>query len=108
MEGIEAAITEAEGRKAALEARLADPTLYTRPADEIARATSDFEAATREVDALYARWAELEDIVASAQSQKFSRRAAEARRGLAIPSASPRLFVRLIFKKPPPARCLQR
>ena len=26
--------------------------------------TADFEAATREVDALYARWAELEEIAA--------------------------------------------
>jgi ATP-binding cassette subfamily F protein uup len=67
MEGIEAAILEAEGRKAELEARLADPALYTRPADEIARATAGFEAATREVDALYARWAELEDIVSATQ-----------------------------------------
>jgi ATP-binding cassette subfamily F protein uup len=67
MEGIEAAILEAEGRKAELEARLADPALYTRPADEIARATAGFEAATREVDALYARWAELEELAAAAK-----------------------------------------
>jgi ATP-binding cassette subfamily F protein uup len=67
MEGIEAAILEAEGRKAELEARLADPALYARPADEIARATAGFEAATREVDALYARWAELEELAAAAK-----------------------------------------
>ena len=64
MEGMEAAIEAAEARRAELEAHLADPALYARPADEIARATADFEAATREVDALYARWAELEEIAA--------------------------------------------
>jgi ATP-binding cassette subfamily F protein uup len=65
MEGIEAAILEAEARKAELEARLADPALYARPTGEAARVTADFQAATREVDALYARWAELEEIAAA-------------------------------------------
>jgi ABC transport system ATP-binding/permease protein len=65
MEGIEAAILDAEARKAALEARLADPATYARPADEVAKVTAGFEAAAREVDALYARWAELEDVAAA-------------------------------------------
>jgi len=65
MEGIEGAILEAEARKAELEARLADPATYARPADEVAKVTAGFEAAAREVDALYARWAELEDIAAA-------------------------------------------
>jgi ABC transport system ATP-binding/permease protein len=69
MDGIEAAILDAESRRAGLGARLADPATYTLPADEIARATAGFEAASREVEALYARWAELEEIAAAASRQ---------------------------------------
>ena len=60
--GIEAAITQAEARRAELEARLADPALYAQPADEVARVTAAFKEAGDAVDALYARWAELEAI----------------------------------------------
>jgi ATP-binding cassette subfamily F protein uup len=66
LEGMEAAILEAEGRKEALQARLADPALYTRPPDEVARVTAEFREAGEQVDALYARWAELEEIASAA------------------------------------------
>ncbi|WP_420129514.1 ribosomal protection-like ABC-F family protein [Longimicrobium sp.] len=60
--GMEAAIMQAEARKAELEARLADPALYAQPADEVARVTTAFREAGEAVDALYARWAELEEL----------------------------------------------
>ncbi|HEX2076439.1 MAG TPA: ABC-F family ATP-binding cassette domain-containing protein [Longimicrobium sp.] len=62
--GMEAAIMEAEARRAELEARLADPALYTQPQDEVARVTAAFHQAGEAVEALYARWAELEAIAA--------------------------------------------
>jgi ATP-binding cassette subfamily F protein uup len=64
MAGMEAAILEAEQRRAELEARLADPALYAGAPDEVARTTAEFHAAGELVDALYARWAELEEIAA--------------------------------------------
>ncbi|HEU0302048.1 MAG TPA: ABC-F family ATP-binding cassette domain-containing protein [Longimicrobium sp.] len=64
--GMEAAIVEAEARRAELEARLADPALYTQPQDEVARVTAAFHQAGEAVDALYVRWAELESIAAGA------------------------------------------
>ncbi|HYW11756.1 MAG TPA: ABC-F family ATP-binding cassette domain-containing protein [Longimicrobium sp.] len=60
--GMEGAILEAEARKETLEARLADPALYTQSADEVARITAAFREAGDAVDALYARWAALEEI----------------------------------------------
>ena len=69
LEGMETAILEAEQRKAELEARLADPALYTRPADEVARVTSDFREASERIDALYARWAELEEAASAAAAR---------------------------------------
>ncbi|HEX2205943.1 MAG TPA: ABC-F family ATP-binding cassette domain-containing protein [Longimicrobium sp.] len=65
LEGMEAAILEAEQRKAHLEARLADPALYASASDEVARVSADFADASARVDALYARWAELEEIAAA-------------------------------------------
>jgi ATP-binding cassette subfamily F protein uup len=62
--GMEAAITQAEARRAELEARLADPALYAQPADEVARVTAAFKEAGEAVEALYARWAELEELAA--------------------------------------------
>jgi ATP-binding cassette subfamily F protein uup len=62
LEGMEGAILEAEARKEELEARLADPALYTQGADEVARVTAAFRAASDAVEALYARWAALEEI----------------------------------------------
>ena len=66
LEGMEAAILEAESRKEALQERLADPALYARSPDEVARVTAEFREAGEQVDALYARWAELEEIATAA------------------------------------------
>jgi ATP-binding cassette subfamily F protein uup len=63
--GMEAAITQAEARRAELEARLADPALYAQPADEVAAVTTAFREAGEAVEALYARWAELEEMAGS-------------------------------------------
>jgi ATP-binding cassette subfamily F protein uup len=60
--GMETAILEAEARKEALGERLADPGLYAGPADEVRTATEAFREATERVDALYARWEELEAV----------------------------------------------
>ncbi|HEU0013560.1 MAG TPA: ABC-F family ATP-binding cassette domain-containing protein [Longimicrobium sp.] len=62
LEGIEALIVEAEERKETLAARLADPALYAGAPDEVARVTADFREAEQRVEALYARWAELEAV----------------------------------------------
>jgi ATP-binding cassette subfamily F protein uup len=66
LEGMEAAILEAEGRKEALQARLADPALYTQAPDVAAKVGAEFREATEQVDALYARWAELEEAASAA------------------------------------------
>ena len=60
LEGLEARIVEAEHARDELEQRLADPQLYRHPvfAADATRAYHDAKAA---VDALYARWAELEE-----------------------------------------------
>jgi ABC transport system ATP-binding/permease protein len=58
LEGMEAAIEAAEGKKAALEAALQDPANATRAA-ELTRLSAELEVAAAEVDRLYARWAEL-------------------------------------------------
>ncbi len=67
LEGMEAAILEAEARKEELGARLADPALYASAPAEVAEATAAFNEASRRVDDLYARWAELEEIAAGAK-----------------------------------------
>ena len=66
LEGMEAAILEAEERKEALQARLADPALYTQSPDVAAKVGAEFREATEQVDALYARWAELEAAASAA------------------------------------------
>jgi len=66
LEGMETAILEAETKKEELEARLGDPSLYTQPADEVSRVTDAFREASEKVDALYARWAELEEVATAA------------------------------------------
>jgi ABC transport system ATP-binding/permease protein len=60
LESLEARILEAESRRDELAARLAEPDLY-QDADEAAGVTAAFKAAESEVEALYARWAELEE-----------------------------------------------
>jgi len=62
LEGMEEAIMKAEARKAEVESRLADPALYAAGNDEVQRVTAQFREASEQVDALYARWAELEEV----------------------------------------------
>jgi ABC transport system ATP-binding/permease protein len=66
LEGMEEAILEAETRKAELEARLADPALYSGAPDDVQRVSAEFQAAAARVDELYARWGELEELAAAA------------------------------------------
>jgi ATP-binding cassette subfamily F protein uup len=66
LEGMEQAILEAEELKETLSARLADPALYAGAADEVAKVSAQFREAVERVDALYARWSELEEIRAAA------------------------------------------
>jgi ABC transport system ATP-binding/permease protein len=62
LQGIEERILEAEARKADLAARLGDPALYAETPEEVAKVSAAFREAEAEVEALYARWAELEEI----------------------------------------------
>jgi ATP-binding cassette subfamily F protein uup len=62
LEGMEAAILGAEERKAALEAALGDPATYQRDGAAVAGLRADLDAATAEVERLYARWQELEAL----------------------------------------------
>jgi ATP-binding cassette subfamily F protein uup len=61
LDGMEAAIEGAEAKKSALEAQLADPAVFSN-ASEVARVSKELDAATREVDRLYARWDELQSL----------------------------------------------
>jgi ATP-binding cassette subfamily F protein uup len=65
LDGMEAAIEAAETRKAALEAQLADPAVYSNGA-KVAEVQKELEATAAEVDRLYARWQELQDLAAGA------------------------------------------
>jgi ATP-binding cassette subfamily F protein uup len=60
LEGMEAAILEAEARKSALETTLSDPSTYQRDGAGVPRLREELDAATAEVERLYARWQELE------------------------------------------------
>jgi len=62
LEGMEAAILAAEERKVALEAALSDPATYRKDGAGVAALRADLEAATAEVEHLYARWQELEAL----------------------------------------------
>jgi ATP-binding cassette subfamily F protein uup len=59
---MEAAILAAEERKSALEAALGDPATYQKDGAAVAGMRTDLEAATADVERLYARWQELEAI----------------------------------------------
>jgi ABC transport system ATP-binding/permease protein len=65
LDGMEAAIEAAEGRKAALEAQLLDPAVYSS-GTKAAGVQKDLDATAAEVDRLYARWQELQDLAAGA------------------------------------------
>jgi ATP-binding cassette subfamily F protein uup len=60
LDGMEAAISHAESKKAALEATLAAPETYAGRAAEVQKLMLELQAASREVDRLYARWEELQ------------------------------------------------
>ncbi len=60
LDGMEAAILEAEARQGALEGRLADPATYQKDGAAVPGLRAELEAATSEVEQLYARWQELE------------------------------------------------
>lgn len=63
LDGMEATIEAAEQRKAGLEAQLADPTVYSN-GSKVAEVNQALEAITAEVDRLYSRWQELQDLAA--------------------------------------------
>ncbi len=62
LEGMEAAILAAEERKAAAEAALSDPATYQGGGGNVSALRAEMEAATAEVERLYARWQELERL----------------------------------------------
>ncbi|HET8656314.1 MAG TPA: ABC-F family ATP-binding cassette domain-containing protein [Longimicrobiaceae bacterium] len=62
LEGMETAILEAEAERESLGAQLADPALYTDAPGRVAGLTAAFQRAGERVEALYARWAELEEV----------------------------------------------
>jgi ATP-binding cassette subfamily F protein uup len=65
LDGMEAAIEAAETRKAELEAKLADPAIYSSPT-KVPELHKELEAASAEVDRLYTRWQELQTLVSGA------------------------------------------
>ncbi|MCY1015487.1 ABC-F family ATP-binding cassette domain-containing protein [Pyxidicoccus sp. MSG2] len=65
LDGMEAAIEAAETKKAGLEAQLADPAVYSN-GTKVAEVNKELEATAAEVDRLYARWQELQDLAAGA------------------------------------------
>jgi ATP-binding cassette subfamily F protein uup len=62
LEAMEAAILDAEERKAALEAALSDPTTYQKAGSGVAALRVELMQVSEEVDRLYARWQELEAV----------------------------------------------
>jgi ABC transport system ATP-binding/permease protein len=62
LQGIEERILEAEARREELTARLGDPALYADAPEEVARLGAAFREAEAQVEALYTRWAELEEL----------------------------------------------
>jgi ABC transport system ATP-binding/permease protein len=62
---MEAAILEAEERRAELEGRLADPALYADTPEKVAEVSAAYREAVERVESLYTRWAELEEIAAA-------------------------------------------
>ncbi len=62
LDGMEAAIEVAETKKADLEKALADPVLYAKEPKKFATLHAEFMTATAEVERLYARWQELQNL----------------------------------------------
>ncbi len=62
LDAIEEAILEAEGERDRLGAELSNPELYADTPERVAPLSESLQEAERRVEALYARWAELEEI----------------------------------------------
>ncbi|MEN9797904.1 MAG: hypothetical protein RL653_1600 [Pseudomonadota bacterium] len=60
LDGMEEAILAAESRKSELETQLADPGVWTQVPPRGAGLQAELDAATAEVDRLYARWSDLQ------------------------------------------------
>jgi ATP-binding cassette subfamily F protein uup len=67
LQGMEAAILDAESEVARLEALFSDPGFYPKPAADFARLEAELREARDEVARLYARWAELGALAALAE-----------------------------------------
>jgi ATP-binding cassette subfamily F protein uup len=63
--GIEAQIEEAEARKAQAEAALGDPQTYAREPQRVPDLQRQLDESTAEIERLYARWQELQDLQAT-------------------------------------------
>ena len=65
LDGMEALIEQAEARKAAAEAALADPQLYAREPQRVPELQKELAASAADAERLYARWQELQDLAAA-------------------------------------------
>ena len=72
LEGMEEAILVAETAAAEIEARLNDPAFYREQASQAAAWHEELGARRREIERLYARWEELEEIRVAADGQNGS------------------------------------
>ncbi|GAC1596474.1 MAG: hypothetical protein NVS4B10_05500 [Myxococcales bacterium] len=63
LSGMERAIEEAEARKAAAEAVLADPATYAKDVARVPALRAELLAAGAAVEQLYARWQALQDLL---------------------------------------------
>lgn len=61
-DSLPATIESLENDKSELERAVADPAFYQRPQDEVRRALTTLQSLGAEIDAAYARWAELEAL----------------------------------------------
>jgi ATP-binding cassette subfamily F protein uup len=62
LEGMEAAILEAEAEKERIGALLSDPATYADTPEKVAELSATYREAGERVERLYARWAELEEL----------------------------------------------
>jgi ATP-binding cassette subfamily F protein uup len=65
LDGMEAAILAAEERKAGAEAALASPDTYMKEAARVPALQAELAAAANDVERLYRRWQELQDLAAT-------------------------------------------
>jgi len=65
LDGMEAAIAEAEGRHSEIEASLNDPSFYITRSQEAASLQHEMETLKEKITGLYARWEELESVRAN-------------------------------------------